>query len=230
MLWGIFITICLEIACHALCLSKMFVYNSAGNIILGRQEFMSKNQKIEWITTGVFIVVFVSLMFAVIQNYDAWGNSPVSASEVILMVAVIITGAVWLINYYVKTILALKRRTEPRFVGFVWLLGPLVITAAASFLPKVLRNNGNGSGLTGFLSVAGIFLMVVLIVFYFYMFFGKRTMWVSLVLYCLAAFVFALVREDMEHMHYFYLTCFLPFVVIGYLEMFIRNKRLARSK
>ena len=75
---------------------------------------MSKNQKIEWITTGVFIVVFVSLMFAVIQNYDAWGNSPVSAAEVILMVAVIITAAVWLINYYIKTILALKRRTEPR--------------------------------------------------------------------------------------------------------------------
>ena len=65
MLWGIFITICLEIACHALCLSKMFVYNSAGNNILGRQEFMSKNQKIEWITTGVFIVVFVSLMLSV---------------------------------------------------------------------------------------------------------------------------------------------------------------------
>ena len=190
---------------------------------------MSKNQKIEWITTGVFIVVFVSLMFAVIQNYDAWGNSPVSAAEVILMVAVIITGSVWLINYYVKTILALKRRTEPRFVGFVWLLGPLVITTATSLFSKVYGKN-NGSDSNGFLTAAGVFLMVVLIVFYFYMFFGKRTMWVSLVLYCLAAFVFALVREDMEHMHYFYLTCFLPFVVIGYLEMFIRNKRLARSK
>ena len=72
--------------------------------------------------------------------------------------------------------------------------------------------------------------MVVALVFYFYMFFGKRHMWVSLVIYCLLSFVVTLIREDMDHMHNYYLMCLFPMIVLGYLEMFIRNKRLARSK
>ncbi len=191
---------------------------------------MSKNQKIEWITTAVLIVCVVSLGFAVILNFDLWGTSPVSPAEIILTVASIISAAVWLINYYVKTILALKRRTEPRFVAFVWLLAPLVISIGTSLLTNGANSFSGEFASWNIISSVGVFLMVVALVFYFYMFFGKRHMWVSLVIYCLLSFVVTLIREDMDHMHNYYLMCLFPMIVLGYLELFIRNKRMARSK
>ena len=164
------------------------------------------------------------------MNFDLWGTSPVSAVEIIFTVASIISAAVWLINYYVKTILALKHRTEPRFVAFVWLLGPLVITTGTSLLTNGANSFSREFASWNIISSVGVFLMVVALVFYFYMFFGKRHMWVSLVIYCLLSFVVTLIREDMDHVHNYYLMCLFPMIVLGYLEMFIRNKRMARSK
>lgn len=183
---------------------------------------MSKLQKIEWITCIIMILLFIWAMFETLNNLDLFGTKEKSPFVFISVMAMLASVVFYLTLYIIRTIKAFINKTEGKAVRLTWTIGPFVIAIGTALLVNGPYSFRSEFVFLNILSVIGVILMIAVYNVFFFMYYGKRKMYVSLVLYNIAAV--ALSYGQIYFIHNYYLLALIPSIVAGYTELFIRNK------
>lgn len=186
---------------------------------------MTRCQKVEWLLSVLLIVFFILTMYAALQNFDLWGNSTTSPLEIFAIFALMAVAIAWVINYIIKIITSIKTGRDGRKIPLIWIFAPVFFTIATLVLINGTYGFSEGFDFLEVPAAFGIFITCIAYNIYFCVFFGKRTpMYVTLVLYNIAALGYAAAGNLIQFAHNVYLGFFIPAVIIGYLEFYIRER------
>ena len=181
---------------------------------------MNKYQKIEFVSIIVFIICFLIYFPMAIGNIVyvlAGGESSSSTYETILMIIMTICTVVFAINYIVKTI-----KEKDRLLKMIWSVIPIM-----GIIYSLIYVNGMCGANDLLLDIIGIIfgtIMVVLYNIYFLYYYGKENRsYISLILYNLAVVCFTIEETGIAYINHYYLGLFIVFVILGYIELAIKQ-------
>lgn len=187
---------------------------------------MSRIQKIEWISCIILILSFIMAMFVLMKNLDLFGTGETNPFEIISIMAMIASAVFYLAVYITRTVKVFLNKTEEKTVRMTWAIGPVVIAIGTALLVNGVNSFSPAFKFLNILSGIGVILMVAVYNVFFFMYYGRRKMYVSLVLYNIAAI--ALSWGHIYFIHNYYLMALIPAIVVGYTELFIKNKITAK--
>ena len=189
---------------------------------------MTKNQKLEWVLSGLLMISFLVCLYVAIDNLDLFGTKKVSTGVVISVVALFVIGGVFLINYLIKTILAFTRKTDGKLVPLMWILAPAACAVITIFFANGMWTFNQEFVVFNILSVVFGVLEILIINLYFAVFYGRnKVMAFSLIIYNALVWGKVLldgVDRNIKFVHNYYIAFFVCAVFIGYIELAIRNK------
>ena len=193
---------------------------------------MTKNQKIEWVLTGLVIAAWYVFMFVALQSFELFTSKPATAGEVISGIAFIALCGAFIINYMIKTVLSFIRKDNGKLVPCVWIFAPAACAVITCFLANGIWSFNKEFLFFNIISVVFGIAEIIIVNWYFAVFYGKgRIMLISMILYNAAvwAYVLSCPSARISYVHNIYLVIFIPAVFTGYIEYAVRS-RLSKNK
>jgi len=192
---------------------------------------MTKIQKCEWISLiGILLSVPV-LFFASLSNLDLYGTKPTSPFEVISFLLFGGFALFFAVIYIIKIIHAVVKKTEKLLTILIWSLSPiLIIIATAALVNGATPVYDEGLKVLNIFTTIGVVLTCILYNVYFFFFWGsKKHMYITLILFNIAAWIAAYLALGISYLHNYYLMMLIPALTIGYLEYYLRLRFKKKS-
>ena len=203
----------------------MLIYGVHTGLERGGIFVMTKIQKCEWAALAGMILAFPVLLWVAIDNLDLVGMKDTSPAEVITFLVFFGFALFYLVSYTIRIISDIVKKTMSFKLVLVRIIAPiLIVIATAALVNGATPFNEEFSYLNVF-TVAGVVLACIVYNVFFFFYWGTKHMYVSLVLFNIAAWAIALKGLGVSYVHNYYLECLIPALCIGYLEYFIRTRR-----
>ena len=195
--------------------------------------FMTKNQKIEWLASGLILLSFFVLMCVAVRNLDLFGTKETDPLVIVAIIAFFSVCGVFIINYLIKTVLSLVRKDNGTVIPLIWISAPVSCGLISIFFANGMWSFNEEFVFFNILSVVFGVFEIIIVNIYYAVFYGKdRIMIFSQILFNAAVWGYVFLNNIDSYIrlvHNVYLAMFIPAVFAGYIEFAIRS-RLSENK
>lgn len=179
---------------------------------------MNKLQKIEFIIIITYIITFMIFIRETLKNFIFFDNSVVSNISIFSGMLLVAQTLIFLIVYIIKVVKEKDLSTK-----LLWCTFPIIAIAFS-----ILFVNGVADSKILVLNIIGVIsetIMIILYNLFMLNYYGKnKKMIVTVFLYNIIVLYSSITKNGISYIHHYYIRYLLIAIVVGYIELMVRNR------